>query len=71
MLPVAVIDTKMNADKYQNMMIDTLLPIDPLVTLKDWKLQQDNACIYVSHWTKAWFIENEVRLLGWSSATRI
>ena len=63
-LPVAVIDTKMNADKYQNLLIDNLLPNAPLVTLKDWKFRQNNACMYVSHSTRAWFIENEVCLVG-------
>ena len=55
-LPIAVIDTKMNAEKYQDMLGDTLLPNALLVTLGNGTFQQDNASIYVSHSTKAWFV---------------
>ena len=40
-LPTAVVDAKMNAEKYQDMLSDTLLPCAPLVTSEDWTFQQD------------------------------
>ena len=52
-LPFAVIDTKMNAEEYQDMLDDTLLPNAQLVTSGDWTFQQDNGSIHVSHSTKA------------------
>ena len=52
-LPVAVIDTKMEEEKYQDMLRDTLLSYAPLVTSGDWTFQQDNANIQVSHSTNA------------------
>ena len=66
-LPIAVIDTKMKAEKYQDMLGDTLLSYAPLVTSGDWIFQQDNPSIHVSHSTKAWFEANEVHLLDWPS----
>ena len=69
MLPVAVIDTKMEEEKYQDMLRDTLLSYAPLVTPEDRTFQQDNASIHVSHSTKAWFEANEVLLLDWPSCS--
>ena len=54
-LPIAVIDTKMNAEKYQDMLDDTLLSYAPIVTSEDWTFQQDNTNIHISHSKKAWF----------------
>ena len=48
-LLIAVIDTKMSSEKYQDMLGDTLLPNAPLVTSGDRTFQQDNASIHVSH----------------------
>lgn len=62
-LPIVVIDNKINAEKYQNILGDILLPKAPQVTLGDWTFQQDNASIDVAHSRKAWLEANEVRLL--------
>ena len=64
-LPIAVIDKKMKAETFQDMLGDTLLSYAPLVTSGDWLFQQDNTSIHVSHSRKAWFEENEVRLFDW------
>ena len=66
-LPIAAIDTKMKAEKYQDMLGDTLLLYAPLVILECWTFQQDNPIIPVSHSTKVWFEANEVLLLDWPS----
>ena len=68
-LPIAVIDTKINAEKYQDMLGHNLFPNAPLVTPGGRKFQQDNASVHVSHSTKSWFEANEVRLLDWSSCS--
>ena len=52
-IPIVVIDTKINAVKYQDMLGDTLLPNAPLVTSGDWTFQQDNASIHAARSTKA------------------
>ena len=62
-LPIAVIDTKINAEKYQDILSLNLLPNAPLVTPGGRIFQQDNASLRVSLSTKSWFEANEVRLL--------
>ena len=53
MLPIAAIDTKMNSEKQQDMLGDSLFPSATLVTLGNWTIQEDNSSIHVSHSTKA------------------
>ena len=62
-LPIAVIDAKINAEKYQDMLGHNLLSNAPLVTPGGRIFQQDSASLHVSHSTKSWFEANEVRLL--------
>ena len=66
-LPIAVIDTKINAEKYQDMFGHNLLPNAPLVIPGGRTFLQDNASLHVSHSTKSWLQTNEVRLFDWSS----
>ena len=68
-LLIAVIDTKMKDEKYQDMLGHTLFSYAPLVTSRDWTFQQDNASIHVSHATKAWFEANDVHLLDLPSCS--
>ena len=64
-LTVAFCSPKMNSEKYQDMLAESLLPFGPLITNGEYVFQQDNAPIHRSDSTQRGFIANSVELLSW------
>ena len=46
---------------YQNMLVDNLLPIAPLITLGDWTFPQENTSTHASKPNKSLLEANEVK----------
>lgn len=66
-IDLAFISTKMNSDKYQNMLETHLVPFLEENSENDLIFQQDNASIHVSRSTREWFTSNNISILDWPS----
>lgn len=66
-LPINVIDYKMNGKMYEYILGEHLLPNAPLVTSEKRIFQQGNTSIHVTQSTKAWFEDNDVQVTEWPS----
>lgn len=63
--PLMKITTRMNSDKYTELMEEALLPFIDGYMDENCIYQQDNAAIHVSRESKAWFAANDIELLDW------
>lgn len=63
--PLVKITTRMNSQKYIEMLDDVLIPYTDDYMSGDFIYQQDNAAIHVSKLAKAWFSVKDIELLDW------
>ena len=63
--PLATISTRMNSEKYVELLEDVLVPFTEDVMPEDFTFQQDNAAIHVSKRSKQWFSERDIKVLDW------
>jgi transposase len=61
--PLAKCDTRMNSQKYIDMLDDVLIPFTDDLMDGDFVFQQDNAAIHVSRLSKTWFEDKDIELL--------
>jgi hypothetical protein len=64
---MAFISGRQNAEAYQLMLEDHLLPFGPLIGGQNWIFQQDNASIHAATSTWNWMAEWQVKWLDWPS----
>ena len=65
---MSIIDSKMNAEKYQEILQENLMAsVEKLRLPPDWIFQQDNDPKHTARSTRKWFAENTVDVLQWPS----
>lgn len=65
---ISIINGRMNAESYQNILEDNLMPsVEKLKLPSDWIFQQDNDPKHTARSTKKWFAERNVNVLEWPS----
>jgi transposase len=68
-LPICFISTRMNSEKYLELLEDVLIGHIDINATEDIVFQQDNASIHVSKQSKAWFAERDIPLLEWPACS--
>ena len=65
---ISVIDSKMNAQKYKQLLEENLMPsVESLEIPSDYIFQQDYDPKYTAKYMKKWLSENNVNILQWPS----
>lgn len=63
--PLCTISTKMNSDKYIELLEDVLIKFGNSTLGDTWTFQQDNAAIHTSKKVKKWFRDHSIPVLSW------
>lgn len=67
--PIVFIDGRMNAQAYQQMLQEHLLPIGATLGGPEWIFQHDLASIHNAQTTHAFFTANNIHILDWVSCS--
>lgn len=65
--PICKITTRMNAEKYTEMLEDVLIPYIEELNTENFVFQQDNAAVHSAKLTKQWFRQKRIPLMKWPS----
>jgi len=66
--PLHIIDGKMNAAKYREILENNLLPASNALGMRQgWIFQQDNDPKHTAKITSDWFVQNKIDVLKWPS----
>lgn len=68
-LELQIVPTKMNSEKYCELLQCSLLPFLHANTEKKYIFQQDNAACHASNFTKEWLSSNNVDVLEWPACS--
>lgn len=63
--PICWISTKMNSEKYIELLEEVLLDFGECQDTENFIFQQDNAAIHVSRYSREWFNRKNIELLKW------
>lgn len=63
--PICFLSTRMNSEKYGELLENVLLPYLDETEFVNPIFQQDNAPIHVSKYMKKWFVDHNVQILDW------
>lgn len=59
------VSTKMNSEKYQELLENVLIDYYDQMPMEDWIFQHDNAPIHTSRYVKQWLQETNISVLDW------
>lgn len=66
---LALVTTRMNAERYTEILESELLPFAPEIGGPTWQFQQDNASIHDAAFTRQWFVQQGVTVIPWPSCS--